>query len=135
MIRNIVFDMGKVLVDYSGMPVCLHFTDNEALAKRICTAVFDSSEWVLLDMGVIKEKDGIEKMISRLDTEEEKELAVKCFDHWHEYNMTARPEMGDLYFPFCSREGTGSFPGVPYHNGLHRSPPSSWPLHQSPDDG
>ena len=29
-------------------------------------------------------------------TEEEKELAVKCFDHWHEYNMTARPEMGDL---------------------------------------
>lgn len=96
MIRNIVFDMGKVLVDYSGMPVCRHFTDNEALAKRICTAVFDSPEWVLLDMGVIKEKDGIEKMISRLDTEEEKELAVKCFDHWHEYNMTARPEMGDL---------------------------------------
>ena len=73
MIRNIVFDMGKVLVDYSGMPVCRHFTDNEALAKRICTAVFDSPEWVLLDMGVIKEKDGIEKMISRLDTEEEKE--------------------------------------------------------------
>ena len=42
LIRNIVFDMGKVLVDYSGMPVCRHFTDNEALAKRICTAVFDS---------------------------------------------------------------------------------------------
>ena len=56
--------MGKVLVDYSGMPVCRHFTDNKALAKRICTAVFDSPEWVLLDMGVIKEKDGIEKMIS-----------------------------------------------------------------------
>ncbi len=34
LIRNIVFDMGKVLVDYSGMPVCRHFTDNEALAKR-----------------------------------------------------------------------------------------------------
>ena len=96
MIRNIVFDMGKVLVDNSGMKVCRHFTDHEAQAKRISTAVFDSPEWVLLDMGVIKEKDGIEKMISRLDTEEEKELAVKCFDHWHEYNMTARPEMGDL---------------------------------------
>ena len=53
MIRNIVFDMGKVLMDYSGMPVCRHFTDNEALAKRVCTAVFDSPEWVLLDMGVI----------------------------------------------------------------------------------
>ena len=96
MIRNIVFDMGKVLMDYSGMPVCRHFTDNEVLAKRVCTAVFDSPEWVLLDMGVITEEDGIKKMISRLDTEEEKELAVKSFDHWHEYNLVQKPEMGDL---------------------------------------
>ena len=96
MIRNIVFDMGKVLMDYSGMPVCRHFTDNEALAKRVCTAVFDSPEWVLLDMGVITEEDGIKKMISRLDTEEEKKLAVKSFDHWHEYNLVQKPEMGDL---------------------------------------
>ena len=96
MIRNIVFDMGKVLMDYSGMPVCRHFTDNEVLAKRVCTAVFDLPEWVLLDMGVITEEDGIKKMISRLDTEEEKELAVKSFDHWHEYNLVQKPEMGDL---------------------------------------
>lgn len=34
MIKNIVFDMGKVLVDYDGMLVCRHFTDNEALAKK-----------------------------------------------------------------------------------------------------
>ena len=88
--------MGKVLMDYSGMPVCRHFTDNEVLAKRVCTAVFDSPEWVLLDMGVITEEDGIKKMISRLDTEEEKELAVKSFDHWHEYNLVQKPEMGDL---------------------------------------
>ena len=83
-------------MDYSGMPVCRHFTDNEVLAKRVCTAVFDSPEWVLLDMGVITEEDGIKKMISRLDTEEEKELAVKSFDHWHEYNLVQKPEMGDL---------------------------------------
>ena len=47
-------------------------------------------------MGVITEEDGIKKMISRLDTEEEKELAVKSFDHWHEYNLVQKPEMGDL---------------------------------------
>lgn len=41
--------------------------------------MFDSPEWVLLDMGVITEEDGIKKMISRLDTEEEKELAVEVF--------------------------------------------------------
>ena len=66
-------------MDYSGMPVCRHFTDNEVLAKRVCTAVFDSPEWVLLDMGAITEEDGIKKMISRLDTEEEKEEKEKKY--------------------------------------------------------
>ena len=28
--------------------------------------------------------------------EEEKKLAVKSFDHWHEYNLVQKPEMGDL---------------------------------------
>ena len=120
MIRNIVFDMGKVLVDYSGMPVCRHFTDNEALAKRVCTAVFDSPEWVLLDMGVITEEDGIKKMISRLDTEEEKKLrdifkpyingcnekqpltsdappeAVEAFEKWKELSLRLDKEAEEL---------------------------------------
>ncbi len=96
MIKNIVFDMGKVLVDYDAMLVCRHFTDDEALAKKVCTAVFDCQEWVFLDIGVITEAEGVNKMISRLDTEEEKELAVKCFDHWHEYNLVTKLQMGDL---------------------------------------
>ena len=122
MIRNIVFDMGKVLMDYSGMPVCRHFTDNEALAKRVCTAVFDSPEWVLLDMGVITEEDGIKKMISRLDTEEEKKLrdifkpyingynekqpltsdappeAVEAFEKWKELSLRLDKEAEALFF-------------------------------------
>ena len=57
MIKNIVFDMGKVLIYYESMRACRHFIDNEADQKAVCAAVFDSPEWVLLDMGVISEEE------------------------------------------------------------------------------
>lgn len=53
MIKNIVFDMGNVLVKYDADRVCEHFIADQAVRDRIKTAVFVSPEWVLLDMGVI----------------------------------------------------------------------------------
>ena len=44
MIKNIVFDMGNVLVDYVGDKVCRVFTQDEQLAKEVATAVFVSPE-------------------------------------------------------------------------------------------
>lgn len=61
MIKNIVFDMGKVLIYYESMRACRHFIDNEADQKAVCAAVFDSPEWGLLDMGVISEEEASEK--------------------------------------------------------------------------
>lgn len=96
MIKNIVFDMGNVLVDYVGDKVCQMFIEDGAIRKEIATSVFVSPEWILLDMGVLSEEEGLRKMQSRLDTEEKKQLAAKCFWHWHEYNMTAKPGMEEV---------------------------------------
>lgn len=96
MIRNIVFDMGKVLVDYVADGVCRHFMTDETEIKEVCTAVFFSQEWVLLDMGVIPEEEALKRMQSRLVTEHEKEMAAVCFWHWHEYNMWALEGMEEL---------------------------------------
>lgn len=87
MIKNIVFDMGGVLVDYEADLVCRHFIKDDTLREKIKTAVFVSPEWVMLDMGVISEEEGLKRMQARLGTEEEKQLAAQCFLHWHEYNM------------------------------------------------
>lgn len=54
---------------------------------RVKAAVFGSQEWVLLDMGVISEEEGLRRMKNRLRREREKELAEKCFLHWHEFCM------------------------------------------------
>ena len=96
MIKNIVFDMGKVMVDYDGHKVGEIFIKDEAERKEVCTCVFDSQEWLLLDMGLISEEDALKRMQSRLTTDHAKEMAKLCLKHWHEYNMYPVNEMGDL---------------------------------------
>ncbi|MCI8948694.1 MAG: HAD-IA family hydrolase [Lachnospiraceae bacterium] len=96
MIKNIVFDMGKVLVDYVADAVCHHFITEEEERKEVCTSVFISPEWVLLDMGVISEEEALKRMQERLPSEHAKEMAALCFWHWHEYNMWKMEGMEEL---------------------------------------
>ena len=42
MVKNIVFDMGNVLVRYDSMKVCRHFMTDEAEMEKVCTSVFIS---------------------------------------------------------------------------------------------
>ena len=55
MIKNIVFDMGMVLIDFAPMNVCRRFTNNEQDAVAVANALFESTEWVLVDRGAITE--------------------------------------------------------------------------------
>lgn len=96
MIKNIVFDMGKVLVDYEGDRVCRYYSEDVAEQKAVSAAVFNSQEWLLLDMGLISEEEALKRMQARLDTVHAKEMAAFCLAHWHEYNMWPIKEMGEL---------------------------------------
>ncbi|MGI5948058.1 MAG: HAD family hydrolase [Lachnospiraceae bacterium] len=96
MIKNIVFDMGKVLVAYEADAVARHFMEDEKEQKEVCTSVFVSPEWLMLDMGVISEEDALKRMQARLDTEHTREMARLCLEHWHEYNMWPIEEVGEL---------------------------------------
>lgn len=87
MIKNIVFDMGNVLVNYDADRVCDHFIKDAAEKKEVRAAVFASQEWLMLDMGIISEEEALKRMQSRLDTPHAKEMAAECLAHWHEYNM------------------------------------------------
>ncbi len=96
MIKNIVFDMGNVLVDYTPEEVGRRLIPDEAVRREVCTSVFVSPEWLMLDMGVIREADALTRMQSRLDTEEKRRMAALCLAHWSEYNMRTRKEMETL---------------------------------------
>lgn len=96
MIRNLVFDMGNVLVFYDSMRAVRNFVKDEGQAEAVNTSVFVSPEWLMLDMGVIPEDEALRRMQARLKTDSEKEGARLCLEHWHEYCMWPVPGMEEL---------------------------------------
>ena len=40
MIKNLVFDMGRVLLDYDSEKVCRHFIEDEAERKKVETVAY-----------------------------------------------------------------------------------------------
>lgn len=93
MIKNIVFDMGMVLIDFAPMDVCQRFTDNPQDAAAVASALFDSYEWVLVDMGALTEDALLVAAQKRLGTKAQKEAAAQCLLHWHDYALTPKRGM------------------------------------------
>lgn len=95
MIKNIVFDMGKVLVDYDENKCTDHYLDNEADRELVKNVIFVSPEWTMLDMGVMPESMAKERMLKRLP-ERLQEAAGLCFDNWHLHCMETVQEFVPL---------------------------------------
>lgn len=52
-IRNVVFDMGGVLMGYDPVGFARPFVQDEDDARLVAAAVFDGREWPLLDAGAV----------------------------------------------------------------------------------
>lgn len=96
MIKNIVFDMGRVLLDYDAVKVCREYTDSEEEIDLIGKELFFSREWQLLDKGTITEEQAIEEIKKRLPNERLRAMAAQCLAHWHEYNLKPKEGMEEL---------------------------------------
>lgn len=95
-IKNIVFDMGRVLLDYDPVRVCYEYTGDEADVEAMREALFSSPEWILLDRGDITEEAAMEIVRERLPDERLKKMADDCMAHWHEYNICPKEGMYDV---------------------------------------
>ncbi|WP_347474970.1 hypothetical protein [Clostridium sp. AF50-3] len=87
MIRNIVFDMGMVLLEYDPVKVCWEYTDNPEDVEWMHRELFDSKEWSLLDEGTLTDAQALERVQKRLPNEHLRWLAKESLEHWHEYNI------------------------------------------------
>ena len=94
--RNIVFDMGGVLVDYTADNATWHYTDDPEIVREIHNVLFCSQEWMALDMGSMTDEQAIMRILPRLSSEKVREIAKATFEHWHEYNNVARPGMEQI---------------------------------------
>lgn len=66
MIRNIIFDMGGVLLNYNPRRYISHLTADEGDADLLMREVFNSVEWFRLDHGTIGQEEAAAAMRSHL---------------------------------------------------------------------
>ena len=76
--KNVVFDMGNVLVNYDPDLVTKQYTDDPELIREVHNVLFCSQEWLKLDAGLISEESALRSVLKRFRTEEEQSLAAKC---------------------------------------------------------
>lgn len=66
MIRNIVFDMGMVLMDFHPMETCLAAAPDAQGARQLYEALFAHPEWVRLDDGTLELDELAGRAMARL---------------------------------------------------------------------
>lgn len=81
MIRNVVLDMGNVLLDYNPDFVLDQFCSSDEEKAVIRKELFDGPEWQLGDRGDIKDKDRFDLVKVRVP-EKYHEALRNCCDRW-----------------------------------------------------
>ncbi len=84
-IRNVVFDMGNVLMRFDGPYFAEQFTDNEADAAALHRALFGSPTWALLDSGTVSYDTMLRVARAHLDERLWPNLDA-CFAGWATYS-------------------------------------------------
>ena len=94
MIKNLIFDMGNVLVEFSQKKLVSRFHLSEADEQLLCTETF-SLEWVQLDRGSIDYETAIRRICRRLP-ERLHDCVVQLVHGWWKKDRTPMPGMAEL---------------------------------------
>lgn len=94
MIRNIIFDMGNVLLRWDPQHIAAQFTADAEAQRRLRAAIFEDPDWAAQDAGAISEDEMRDHIRSRLPGELH-EAAMNCYDAF-ERHMLDIPEMQAL---------------------------------------
>lgn len=81
MIKNIVLDMGNVLLDFNPEAVINMFCSSEEEKGIIRKELFNGPEWLMGDKGEIKDKDRFDLVKIRVP-EKYHDALRKCADEW-----------------------------------------------------
>lgn len=93
MIKNIVFDVGNVLLEYNPRRVLRRLGAGPEAQEAVMQALFDAPEWIRGDEGTITQQEMIEAAVARIPQYEQ--LARRAFEEWV-YDMSPMPGMEPL---------------------------------------
>lgn len=95
MIRNIVFDMGMVLMDYHPLTACREVAPDEESAQKLKAALFDDPEWARLDDGTLQLEELGRRAQARLAEAELRPLIQRLVDGIPENTLSPIPGMAE----------------------------------------
>lgn len=126
-IKNVVFDMGNVLMLFDGPYFSAQFTESEANAAALQRALFGSPTWNLLDSGTISYDTMLRVARAHLDERLWPNLDA-CFAGWAAYSTPI--EQTNALAAELKREGYGIYllsnAGTRIHDQLSHMP--AWEL-------
>lgn len=82
MIKNIIFDLGNVIINYNQKKIINNFTEKEEEIKYIYDEIFHDPEWTLMDLGDITNDEAIEIINKRNEFKYEK-LTQEFLHEWY----------------------------------------------------
>ena len=82
MIKNIIFDLGNVIINYNQKQIINSFTQKEDEIKYIYDEIFHAPEWELMDLGNITNDEAIEVINKRNEFKYEK-LTKDFLHEWY----------------------------------------------------
>lgn len=102
MIKNVVFDMGNVLLDFQPERVLERFCSSEREKNCIRRELFHAPEWLMADRGLISDRDRYGLIYNRVP-EVYREALWNCCYHW-EFCMDPIPGAQE-FVADCKRAG------------------------------
>ena len=105
-IRNIIFDMGNVLLDYNPRMVVERYCADEAEQQLILRELFQAPEWLMADRGLIRDADRYDLIAPRVAPKHREALKNCCF-HW-DFCMQPLPGARE-FVELCRSRGYGTY--------------------------
>ena len=83
MIKNLVFDLGNVLIEWNSEKILTYFEPEKERRQVLRQAIFESGVWHQKDKGELSLKEACEEVLTQLDASYHS--AIKnIFYHWYE---------------------------------------------------
>ena len=82
MIKNIIFDLGNVLLNFKPLEYLYKKIPEKQNAYQIYNEIFKSTEWLMLDRGLLTEDEAIDRICAR--NIENSQLIRNVMDNWYQ---------------------------------------------------
>ena len=84
MIKNIIFDLGNVIVRWNPKYIVAHYTNDEIMQDKLITNLFASSHWLSFDEGSLTREQVIRNVKQTLP-EEYHQMVHDMVHYWHKH--------------------------------------------------